>query len=100
MKQKHFDIITIFLRSSVLELSSVHEEKDFYWKIKDNMFVTMLAYLADFFAEINNFNNALQGTMTNILTAQYRVASFRTLWKQRCIDVPTIFWAEQREFFI
>lgn len=52
------------------------KEKEFSSKIKDKTFVGQLAYLADFFSEINCLNISLQGNMTNILIAQDKVASF------------------------
>ncbi|XP_022163230.1 zinc finger BED domain-containing protein 5-like [Myzus persicae] len=52
------------------------KEKEFHAQITDNVFISKLAYLADFFGEINTLNLSLQGNMTNILTAQDKVASF------------------------
>lgn len=46
------------------------KEKEFHAQITDNVFISKLAYLADFFGEINTLNLSLQGNMTNILTAQ------------------------------
>ncbi|XP_039750840.1 SCAN domain-containing protein 3-like [Pararge aegeria] len=59
-----------------LEKQRTQKEKEFFSKIKDKIFIEMLAYLADFFSEINGLNLSLQGNMTNILTAQDKVASF------------------------
>ncbi|XP_025202808.1 zinc finger BED domain-containing protein 5-like, partial [Melanaphis sacchari] len=52
------------------------KKNEFHAKITDNVFIFKLAYLADFFGEINTLNLSLQGNMTNILTAQDKVASF------------------------
>jgi len=67
-------------------------EKEFYAQITDNVFISKLAYLADFFGEINTLNLCLQGNMTNILTAQDKVASFlrKLQLYQRRIDVEDI----------
>lgn len=58
------------------EKERTQKEKEFSSKIKDETFVEKLAYLADFFSEINSLNISLQGNMTNILIAQDKVASF------------------------
>jgi uncharacterized membrane protein len=59
-----------------LERKKPDKEKELHAKITDNVFISKLAYLADFFGEINLLNISLQGNMTNILTAQDKVASF------------------------
>ncbi|XP_025420883.1 zinc finger BED domain-containing protein 5-like [Sipha flava] len=68
------------------------KEKEFHAQITDNVFISKLAYLADFFGEINTLNLSLQGNMTNILTAQDKVASFlrKLQLYQRRIDVEDI----------
>jgi len=58
------------------EKQKTQKEKEYLSKMKDKTFVEKLAYLADFFSEINNLNISLQGIMTNILTAQDKVACF------------------------
>ncbi|XP_026482736.1 zinc finger BED domain-containing protein 5-like [Ctenocephalides felis] len=50
--------------------------KEYYAKIKHHIFVLKIAYLADFFTEINNLNISLQGNETNILMLQDKIASF------------------------
>ena len=52
------------------------KERNMYAKMTDSEFVQKLAYLSDFFDEINSVNLTLQGPMTNILSARDRVASF------------------------
>jgi len=58
------------------EKQKTQKEKEYLSKMKDKTFVEKLAYLADFFSEINNLNISLQRIMTNILTAQDKVAGF------------------------
>ncbi|KAL0849830.1 hypothetical protein ABMA28_011769 [Loxostege sticticalis] len=43
------------------------KEKEYYVKIKDQTFVLKMAYLADFFTEINNLRCALSETELNII---------------------------------
>lgn len=58
------------------ENQRTQKEKEYYAKIKDQTFVLKMAYLADFFTEINSLNISLQGNETNILTLQDKIASF------------------------
>jgi len=52
------------------------KKKEFHGKITDSVFISKLAYLVDFFGEINTLNISIQGNMTNILTDQYKIACF------------------------
>lgn len=58
------------------ENKRTQKEKENYAKIKDQTFILKMAYLADFFTEINSLNISLQGNETNILTSQDKIASF------------------------
>ncbi|CAH1998688.1 unnamed protein product [Acanthoscelides obtectus] len=58
------------------ENQRTQKEKEYYAKIKDQTFILKMAYLADFFTEINSLNISLQGNETNILTLQDKIASF------------------------
>lgn len=68
------------------------KEKEFHAQITDNVFISKLAYLANFFGEINTLNHSLQGNMTNILTAQDKIGSFlrKLQLYQRRIEVEDI----------
>lgn len=59
-----------------LEKKKTEKEKEFHSKIIDDLFISKVAYLSDFFGEINTLNLGLQGNMVNMLTAQDKVASF------------------------
>jgi len=79
------------------------KEKEFRAKITDSVFIITLAYLADFFAEINILNLSFQGNMTNILTAQDKVASFfrRLQLDRRRAEVEDIsMFPERPELFM
>jgi len=80
--------IALFLE---MKKSGKVKEKEFQAQITNNVFISKLAYLADFFREIN-LNLSLQGNMAKILTAQDKAASFLRKLKlyQRRIEVEDI----------
>lgn len=60
-----------------LERGRTQKEKVFHGQIQDDLFLTKLAYLADFFAEVNSLNLTLQGNLALLHTARDKVAAFK-----------------------
>ena len=65
-----------------LERGRTAKEQECHVRITDHTFILKLAYLADYFGEINHLSLSIQGKVVNICSAQDKVASF--LRKLQC----------------
>lgn len=77
----------------LLEQGRIAKE-NLYEKMRDDCFATEVAYLADFFSEVNFLNISLQGNLTMLHTAHEKVAAFKCkiqLYQKRVEDGDTTF---------
>ena len=65
--------ITLFLESG-----RTQNEREMYGKMQDGLFLMKVAYLADFFAEVNSLNLSLQGNLVMLHATLDKVAAFRS----------------------
>ena len=75
--------------------ANLHED------MRDDGFVAKVAYLADFFSEVNFLNLSLQGNLAMLYTARDKVAAFRSkiqLYQKRVQDGDTTFFPQMTTF--
>ena len=80
-----------------LERGCTEKENQLHEKMQDELFVMKVAYLADFFAEVNSLNLSLQGNLPMLHTARDKVAAFRRkihLYQRRVQDGDTTIFPE------
>ena len=81
----------------LLERGYTAKKNLFHEKMQDDCFVTKVAYLADFFSEVNSLNISLQGNLTMLHTARDKVAAFKCkiqLYQKRVQDGDTTFFTQ------
>ncbi|XP_068233477.1 protein FAM200C-like [Palaemon carinicauda] len=81
----------------LLERGHTAKENLLLEKMQDDCFVTKVAYLADFFSEVNSLNTSIQGNVTMMHTARDKVAAFKSkiqLYQKRVQDGDITFFTE------
>ncbi|XP_068205374.1 protein FAM200C-like [Palaemon carinicauda] len=81
----------------LLERGHTAKENLLHEKMQDDCFVTKVAYLADFFSEVNSLNTSIQGNVTMMHTARDKVAAFKSkiqLYQKRVQDGDITFFTE------
>ena len=80
-----------------LERGRTAKENHLHEMMRNELFVMKVAYLADFFAEVNSLNLSLQGNLAMIHTARHKVEAFRRkiqLYQRRIQDGDTTIFPE------
>ncbi|XP_068235491.1 protein FAM200A-like [Palaemon carinicauda] len=85
------EITMLFERGHTAKENLLHE------KMQDDCFLTKVAYLSDFFSEVDSLNTSIQGNVTNMHTARDKVAAFKSkiqLYQKRVQDGDITFFTE------